>query len=416
MELIKHSKEIMGKFEYLPLKILLSFLIFTEVLFWVGPVDYKISNSLLLVFYLAVLNLSLYAGYKNGLKSSCSKGIIFGVKFVEVIVVIGLIGTLYYWIYLWLSRGLSISLNTIINSFIDSGKNYHSKTIGTAGSTTILTLLSPFNACAVPLGIYYWEKISRLSKINVLFIIFITLIMWFGIGTRKGIIDIAIVVFFTILAKNAPLGFRSIKLKKTIPFAIIIIGLFLFYFVVSNVSRSGLKMSEVGSDFINHDIREWYNRIPFWLLLGLSSINSYLCQGYYALSEGLKMGILPITFGGSNWFTINLLKGYNADPTMGTYMYQLQKLGIDMSINWHTAYLWFANDVTFLGVPIIIFIIGHFLGKTWKNCLLGRNDLAIVMMGYFTQMVFYLFANNQVLSFSFVSFTLLFIIYLITKK
>ena len=152
-----------------------------------------------------------------------------------------------------------------------------------------------------------------------------------------------------------------------------------------------------------------------WLLVSLSSIMSYLCQGYYALSLALEMGILPIAIGGSSWFTIMLASRFGEDPTTHTYMYALESMGIDMSMNWHTAYVWLANDFTFIGVPIFLFLVGRYFAIVWQDCINRRNDFAFIVMPMFVLMVFYLFANNQVFSSMFITFVIWFIIYLLSR-
>ena len=56
------------KIEYFPLRIALSFLVLTELLFWLGPVKYSIPNNYDLFVYLAIVNLAFYYGYRIGVK------------------------------------------------------------------------------------------------------------------------------------------------------------------------------------------------------------------------------------------------------------------------------------------------------------------------------------------------------------
>ena len=96
-------------------------------------------------------------------------------------------------------------------------------------------------------------------------------------------------------------------------------------------------------------------------------------------------------------------------------MAALEPMGIDPSINWHTIYVWLANDVTFIGVPLIIFLIGYFFSKTWADCVYGNNDAAVSLFALFLIMTFYFYANNQVISFSFMPFVVCFAIYVFSR-
>jgi len=105
--------------------------------------------------------------------------------------------------------------------------------------------------------------------------------------------------------------------------------------------------------------------------------------------------------------------GYN--PMPNTYLSLLENYGIDSHVNWHTIYVWLANDFTFIGVPIIIYLIGLMFARTWCDSVKGDNDTAIPLFTLFLVMVFYFFANNQVLSFSFMPFVVWWLLYRLSR-
>ena len=51
-----------------PIKFVLLFLIVTEILFFVGPINWQINNNILIIFFFLIVNIALYWGYRCGLK------------------------------------------------------------------------------------------------------------------------------------------------------------------------------------------------------------------------------------------------------------------------------------------------------------------------------------------------------------
>ena len=67
------------------------------------------------------------------------------------------------------------------------------------------------------------------------------------------------------------------------------------------------------------------------------------------------------------------------------------------TLNWHTAYTWFANDFSFLGTIILMFFIGLYFGIVVNKALTARNTKIFIAL-FTTMMVmfFYFPMNNQI--------------------
>ena len=401
---------------YFPIKILLSFLIITELLVWLGPIEYKI-NSLLLAPYLIILNFTLWVGYKKGIKSFTPTTYRISSSKIKILLIAGLFLTIISLINLWSSHGLTISLDTLINSLINPGEAYYSDADEVTQTNFLMLFLSPFQWAAIPLGIYFWPKLTHTYKRIVILTIIISIIAWLGIGTRKGVFDIILVVGACVCAANSKKFLqRSFRRKLSIIVAIFI-SVFLVYFIFSNLSRYGKGGFDDLSEIANINLKKSYDQIlglPLTVALGF--ITGYLCQGYYALAKGLEIGIIPPAIFGSSWFGIALARKIGFDPTPDTYTKILESQGIDMSINWHTLYLWMANEYTFILVPFIMYMTGYLFAKTWCDSVSKKNPLAYPLMALMVMMVFYAFANNQVFSFSFIPFIFWFLSYELLSK
>lgn len=406
-----------NKILYFPIKIALGFLIFTEILFFVGPIDFMGESYLLLFLYLALLNISLWRGYKMGLRNFKPSRFKMNMLTIKMILFFGLLLSIVQLRSMWGAHGLSLSFNTLVRGILNPSDNYFSEGITTIERSGLLYLiLTPIMWAALPLGIYKWAKLDSIGKILTICVIIVQIIAWLGIGTRKGLFDIIlIVIFISVVSNNRILLEKDLhkRFKRGALFGCVV---FIFYFVYSTLSRYGLGLSEIGDFEVSLKLRKFYEEyIPVWLIFPLFSITSYLCQGYYALSLSLSMGILKPAVLGSSWFTMVIARKFGYDPLPDTYMAALEPMGLDPGMNWHSIYVWLANDVTFIGVPILIYLIGYFYSTTWADCIYGKNDTAIPIFALFLIMVFYFYANNQVLSFSFMPFVVWFLIYLITR-
>lgn len=392
-----------------PIKVLLVFLIFTEVLFFIGPIAFVKKSPILLSAYFLIVNIALYAGFDLGIKKASTSSCKVSSSVIHVLLIAGLLLNIGYLRTSWATHGLSFSIENLLQALANPGDAY----VGEAHSVVkvdIITgiLLTPFRWACIPIGILEWKRLSPFFKM-ILVATFITyIITWLGIGTRKGLMDLILILFFLNIASN-PSTLSSKKSKNQIRiFAFVSISLFLLFFIYSNLSRAGFSHSSELSDFQRHENKTFYiNHCSPAFLSALSEITSYLSQGYEALSISLSdIGIIPVTFGGSSmqlWLYLDRFFGYN--PIPDTYMFILQsRYGIDMYQCWHSFYLWIANDFTLIGVPFVIFLIGYYFARVWKDSLNRKNPWSYPVLAYMIIMVFYSFANNQVLSFSLESF------------
>jgi len=407
------------KVKYFPLKVILGFLIITELLVYIGPVDYQLYNPILLAGYLLLLNASFYQGYKCGVRTFKPSTYIFKDVTIKFLIIIGSICLFDDFVSIWNHRDLSVLnyIDVIIGGIQDSGNAYYAE-MEEIDTSYLRMLLSPFSWGCIPLCIYYWAKAGKFFRILTCMNILVVFSTWFGIGVRKGIFDVIVVSLFSIIALY-PILITNRKYYYRLKLVTVILGIaFSVYFVISNLSRYSIGGNEVTLAVMSvSNLKPLYvDVLTYPGAVALSTVCSYLCQGYIALSAALNIGFVSPTFMGMSWFTIALAKKFGFDPTPGTYTKLLENYGYDMSINWHTAYVWFANDFTFIGVPVIVYFIGKYLAKTWCDCVYGKNMIAFPTMVLFVMMAFYLYANNQIFSFSFVPFVFWFGYYVVSIK
>ena len=87
-------------------------------------------------------------------------------------------------------------------------------------------------------------------------------------------------------------------------------------------------------------------------------------------------------------------------------MSEATDFGWEYGINWHTVYTWFACDVWWIGVFIIMFLMGFLLAKIYKDAYDNRNPISIGLLAIMFMFTIYIPANSYIFADSdtFISF------------
>ena len=148
-------------------------------------------------------------------------------------------------------------------------------------------------------------------------------------------------------------------------------------------------------------------------------ISSYLTQGYYGFSLALDEEFIPMFGIGSSMFLIeNSSELIDENLYELTYMYRIRDEGWDPFVNWHSIYVWLANDFTFIGVIFFMFFLGYLFSDIFINAIFLKSKLAISLLCMTMIIIIFIPANNQLLSYpsTFISFWFILILYLLRKK
>lgn len=407
----------MNKILNFPIRVLLTFLIFTEILFFIGPRIWNINNSVLLVCYLLLMNAALYCGYKSGLKYSVRTAIgHFSINTIGRIVTMAFICKLTLFL---VDNNFSVTsiISKLLNATNDFGQAYYDRDLDVNIVRYLIgQLLTPIVFAGYVFGIYYWKDLKKKYHIYCVLMIIIELISWISIGVRKGVCDIFIVVFVSWFLRNYDVLLNKKRWRRFKRYIAFVVFAFLLFFLGTNLSRMSQYDTFVGMfNDSRLPIRDFYLKyIPNGLTMMIMSIAGYLCQGYYALSKALEVGILSPNILATNMFTINVAEKFGLDPLVGSYLDVLSlNYGISPTVNWHSIYVWLANGFTFFGVPFFVYFIGFVFGNSWKRSIQKKDNIAMLLFVVMFQTIFYFFANNQVFSFSFVLVVCFMLVYLL---
>ncbi|UTH15987.1 hypothetical protein [Macrococcus epidermidis] len=315
-------------------------------------------------------------------------------------------------------------LNVIREGIINPGEMYQKKLKNEMETASwiylFLIVINTFlKIVIIPNVIYFWNKFNFTIKSIALLTLLIETFSWISIGTNKGIFDNVFIVLSSIFIKYL-YNFKRIPMRYIL-ITILTLILSLAYFNNAIINRSGKletynKFAGINVNNESFFIKYFPESIGNLFIV----ITSYLTQGYYGLSLGLRENFISTWGFGSSWFLMNVygIFGSKEELKEDSLIFRIQKYGWQPEINWHSIYTWLASDYSFYGVIIIMFIVG----KIYANLINDIKKNNLIFSKSFLTLLFIMFMyfpmNNQIFSFidTFFSFWILFILWLINSK
>jgi len=400
---------------FFPLLFLLFWMFSTLVVYFWGPVFYSGANNDLVVVLIIFFCFMGVAGYFLGL--GISKRLFFNKS--------QYIFKVNFYIFSFLTLASSIISNEVLvksgslfpsnyflifDGFSSLGDLYYnskSESSGYGGSVLLsffFGVLGPFRYFYIPYLILHWPKIGFAKRIVGSMLVFLPVLTGVSIGTNKPIFDSAFITaisffVFLVYAKN----FKDFQLEYFcrkgikvgfifVMFSVIVFGYAMngrgvtFEYIESNSPRGDISVSS--------DIAE--NGVSVSLVM----LSHYIVQGYYGLSLAIGKDF-ESTYGlGHSPF---LLRQYEkvSGGSLSKNTYQ-EKIDNDWAsgVRWPSAFTFYANDVSFFGVPFVGFFQMMIFGICWYlGVYKGMRELIYSLPLHFQQVIF-LSANNQVFSFA----------------
>lgn len=429
---------------YNPIKLILIYLIGTELLYFFGPLDWQTKNITILLLFFIISNLLLYLGYRSTMAKLINKGIndkkqyipfVFSertvLKYLRFLIPFNLVMSVAN---LLRYSGLNVfSITQIFENlllgFNNAGAQYSAKfenasLFGGDILAPLSTALAPILWPVLPLSLFYFKKLTKINRILIIFTVFFEVTRWISIGTNKGIVDIFLILLsIYILQKNSKAIQKRRSYNNLILFFVVTIFLSLGLYFFSNTisSRIGDSMLIVQSLANNTQIDTdslILKIFPDYLKITLIYITLYLTQGYQGLSLTFNEPFVPMFgIGNSNFLIENIQEVFNTNIFRNTYQYRIQHSGWDAQVNWHSIYSWLANDLSYIGVIILMFFIGKYIAIIYFRSIKYKDPLFIVLFSLIVIMIFYFPINNQIAAMpnTFMAFWFLNILWLLGK-
>ncbi|MBM7037713.1 hypothetical protein [Vibrio ulleungensis] len=429
----------MGSFKLLlPLLLVEVYLVATILLALWGPVNWNFSNTTELLLLLMGYHIAFVIGYlahfgKLGIKGEgeARNHTIFNAlvdKYYWGIMLLAAIGSVIsfknvtmsntlVWTDLW--QGFKLGLFQPWEArFLYAEKLFSGEYKGNKILSASLVLFSIFKYLLVPLLVYRWPALSKSKKFVGVLIATIPLIG--GIIMSLSAINFYyfFVIFICLLiillsfdrksSQEQDRGLSGLRNRKGILVSLVFIFLFSFWQFYAVKSGSSLYTITVESekpatfDYLreygvtfDRDVDEYYGvGYDFY-----EKVSIYIAQGYKGMSISLSEPF-ESTYGvGHSVFLQRVFEDdLGFDIRDRTYQRKITE-SWDENIFWHSAYSYFANDVSFYGVILVMLVLGYYFSYVVHLALKDNNFIAKALLPLFAIMFLYMPANNQVFSF-----------------
>lgn len=275
-------------------------------------------------------------------------------------------------------------------------------------SWSLYFLTSIFNGVYFIVGFLLWSRVTLFLKAIFLTFLAIEIFYWVGRGTNFGIVSLVVTFLLaSVVESKGALSFSSL-IKYLLLFALSIVSFSLIMYsrsegAVEDFQVFALPWSHVDESSFLFDF------VPEALHTSMLTVFFYLVQGYYNTSLAFDLSFSSSFLGGWNPSIQSLYSTFGFDVADSTYIQRLEAYDVDPRVNWHSSYTWFANDVSFYGVPLVMYCIGDLIGFSWVRSVADKQDLVSkLVFVLLSGSALFIFANNNFIGFHFYSFLFLF--------
>jgi len=395
----------------------LGYLAFTIAVFVAGPFDWPVKNWPELLAFLAAVLLGILVGYRIAVVHGRPRA--GSLQRWHVVIVIGSLSSLVLLFpasYIYAGK-MPWDVITALGDQMAAYDTLQERLQTTAGIRTPLALARmltwPFVFAVLPLGILHWTEMGIRLRALVALCIASMIVLSILRGTDRENADLIIVLGSVLLVLSArSLVQRRERLAaflarhlRTAVVAVVVVGLAAAFFVHRKEQRAVFTDQVVCVFDVSARARKVCARPDHPLLhpfgertrFALSMLSAYLSEGYYGLSLALDLNFTTTWGLGHAPFAMALYRSLTGDNALyeRSYTFRLRELGWGDFSLWSTMFPWFANDISFLAVPILMIFFGWVLGASWYDAVFARNDRAAVVFAFMLILVAYIPANSQ---------------------
>lgn len=404
-----------------PGRLAVSYSVATYLLFVLGPWSYPMRYDLTLVLMIIVYNLAIYGGFRRGVAPPAPRSwgqsrnakvnvdAVLTVSFFVTLVLFPIrmvVATQNY------SLDWHLFITKVVIGLSSAQENYSQRSVTSPPGIWVVlnyayVLLGFIAWLYVPLVVLLWERASWPKRALAALVLVGSVLASVARGQNFGAFDVIAQLGAFILVRRAlrgpqasPAGRLGISARRAFP--IILSAVFLVSFFANTMkSRIGDQFRSLvniqGKSVPIDESSIIWSITPPPLQPLLASISMYVGHGYAALSMAVREPF-DSTFGlGSSYFLMdNVAQLFGSDFESRTFPEKLElSQGFDANAQWHTAYLWIANDVSLFGVPIVLFLLFFVFGRAWRDYVLRGNLFGALMMAPMTIFTVFISANNQ---------------------
>ncbi|WP_407530739.1 O-antigen polymerase [Vibrio parahaemolyticus] len=393
-------------YRYLPVNIFLVYTLFVFIALFSGPVKYFGMDYLSVVSFCSAFAFMMLFGFIKGVSGSFHVNPMSvgpkSEKLINIIIFLAVVVAFKSWGQFIMS-GRSLSLAAMGDNYVSSYSGYE-RGQASIGFAYILAIFEQTLTTLCLLVVFsHFSSLRRSIKMMALFVVFSYLLVnVIGSGKQKYLGDILIFLSYSYLIRMA-IYKKQISVNKVIVFAVLVaIFIVLFSFILSS------RYTAIGIDSMNisnslHPLMIWDNDSILIGVLGeeigfpIGMFLGYFSNGLYGLSLSLHMDFEWTYLVGNSYSLAKIIEVTMSEPGLilaNSYPFRADELGWGLD-KWHSAFSWFASDVSFPGVIILGALFGFFYGRVWKGAISNKNIFSKPIFIYLSLGSIFLYSNNQ---------------------
>ncbi len=401
--------------KYLPLILVETYLIFTLLLYFFGPVEFKTHNIDLFLMTMFVYHVVFILGYyiatrtykfnKIIIDKRISSKLFYTALFFAVLSVLASYQNLMlaesiipYNIVADVSRGLKEPGLVYLERMQAGATSIGGGAAGSRLYNILSIFFAFFKLFFIFIFLYFWKDLSYFKKL----LVFVYVSLFLSSGLAAGTNSVIFIFFiFTTLSLLVLAYIRSAsKLLKLLPFlsAIFLIPIGFFGFIMSfrggGFDYFARTSSLVGDITVSAPTPYLTSFIDFYYY-AFVWLNYYLVQGYYGFSLILNLDQnWTFGFGNSDFLQRQFLMLTGNDLSDSTFQAQISDYWGEAQ--WHSFYGQFANDFGFIGLALLMFFLGYYLSRVWTSVIYNNSFYGMSLLPLFAIMFIFFPANNQI--------------------
>ncbi|CRM56949.1 hypothetical protein [Pseudomonas sp. 52 E 6] len=419
----------------IPLLFVEGYLLFTLWLFFFGPLIWPIENKTEFIILISLYHLTFILGYifscrfqlKRLPDSMISSDDNVFLRFFWQILFFALIAIVI------LHRNTTLSTSYIPTHFFSDlargvlapaeVRNWYAspdskeRFTGNSSVTALLLFFGVFKYVLLPGLVYYWDKLSRTRSITGFLVAMLPLCT--GITASLSAINfyylfvVSVCLGAVIASKKSRGILYELKVRKT--FLVFLAFIFLFSFWQFYSVKSGTSPYSVVFEDTKPASFRYLNQFGVVYKSDLTidekkgnrdaitdfyeKLTVYLVQGYQGMSFSLGEKFdSSYGIGHSVFLQKIFAEHFGIDIGERTFQRKITTRW-DEKVQWHSFYSHVANDVSFFGVSIVMFILGWYFASICFSIIITDSFYAKMLLPLFAIIFIYIPANNQVFSF-----------------
>lgn len=266
----------------------------------------------------------------------------------------------------------------------------------------------PFVAATLPLGLLHWSEMSWRAKALVFTTIGSYLIFSVLRGTSRQMADVLLLGGAGMLImhfRGRALGNAARPGSGRFWLLAALAGLSAFGLLSLMAARISDRMGGVADlCMVETGICVDFNApsvafLPQGLQYIVGALTAYLAQGYYGLHLALQKDFHTSWGLGHSSALMQLYSWAFGDVSLyeRTFTFRLRENNWSDLYQWSTTLVWFANDVSFPGVLILLIPLGGVFALSWVDATVGGDDRAAVLFSLLLVQMFFFTSNSQLL-------------------